>query len=283
MRRVNENCAVRPGEIVIEVLKSFEQEASRFSPVVLFVPGLVMVALGLIVWLAGVRLRRLVLALAGAAAGGLAGWLVHGQNPAVAGLAAGGGAVFGAILPRLSTTVFLAAFGVVVVFVITARTYLVEGHKPASGAPNVRRGEEKLTVPESLAAVRVLAFDVVGRTKAAAGDLEPANLAVIAAVGLVLLVLGLFLARLAGALVCSVLGTALIFVGLIVLLMFKGSAPITFVQKQGTLYGLVLLGMATFGTLEQLVMCPSPQRGRKAKSAGRRPGPEEAEHDWRSR
>jgi hypothetical protein len=100
---------------------------------------------------------------------------------------------------------------------------------------------------------------------------------------LVLLVLGLLLTRLAGAMVCSGLGSLLVFAGLIVLLIFKGSAPITFIQKQGVLYGLVLLAMAAFGTLEQLVLCPSPKRRQKAGSgkSGSRRG--EAEHGWRTR
>ena len=36
-------------------------------------------------------------------------------------------------------------------------------------------------------------------------------------------------------------------------------------EQQGTFYGLVLLGMAAFGTLEQLVLCP--------RQAGRGAGP----------
>jgi hypothetical protein len=268
---------------VIEIVRSFEQEAGRFNPMVLLVPGLAMVALGLISWLAGMCLRRFVLALAGAAAGGLAGWLIHGQNPAVAGLAAGGGAVFAVILPRVSTAVLLAALGVVVAFAITAGTHFVEGQRTSSARQDSGRGQERFTVQESLTEMRVLALDIVGRTASAARELEPANWAVLAAVWLVLLVLGLLLVRLAGALTFSVLGTALIFAGLIVLLIFKGSAPVAFVQKQGAFYGLVLLGMAVFGTLEQIVLCPSPKRRRKAKSAGPRPRQEGSEHGWRDR
>jgi hypothetical protein len=266
---------------VIEVLKSFEQEASRFQPMILVVPGLAMVALGLIAWLAGMCLRRLVLALAGAAIWGIAGWLLGGPNPAVWAPAAGGGAVFGAILPRLSTAILLAAFGVAVAFAVTTKAHLAQGQGTPSGAPDAARGEERLTVPESFRAVRIRVFDIVGRVKAATADLEPVSLAVIAVSGLVLLMLGLLFARLAGALAFSVLGAWLIFAGLIALLIFKGSAPIVFIQKQGAFYGLVLLGMMAFGTLEQLLLCPSPQRRHKVKSGSPRPRQEEPEHGWR--
>jgi hypothetical protein len=84
-------------------------------------------------------------------------------------------------------------------------------------------------------------------------------------------------------LTCATLGTLLIFTGLVTLLIFKGSAPITLVQRQGAFYGIVLLGMAAFGTLEQLLLCPTPKRSSKAgsgKSRSRREGPE---HGWRNR
>jgi hypothetical protein len=84
-------------------------------------------------------------------------------------------------------------------------------------------------------------------------------------------------------LTCSVLGTALIFAGLIALLIFKGSAPIALVQQQGAFYGLVLLGMAAFGTLEQLVLCPSRKREPKAGTGKSRSRQEESKHGWRNR
>jgi hypothetical protein len=283
MRCVYENCILRPDETVIEILRSFEQEAGRFDPAVLVAPGLALVALGLVVWLAGMCLRRLVLALVAAAVGAMAGWLFNGSNPVLVAVAAGGGAVFGALVPRLSTAIVLAAFGVAVAFVVMTQTHLAEGTATPFVRPDAGRGQEKLSPQDSLGAVRVLASNVIGCVKSAARELEPANWAILGAVGLGLLVLGLLLVRLAGALVFSSLGTALIFVGLIVLLIFKGSAPIAFVQKQAAFYGLVLLGMAAFGTLEQLVLCPSPKRGRKAKSTGLRARVDESEHGWRGR
>jgi hypothetical protein len=267
---------------VIEVFNRFEQEAGRFDPTLLVVAGLVLAGLGLVIWLAGMCLRRLVLALAGAAAGGLTGWLVPVPGPVFVGLAAGGGAVLGAVLPRLTTAVLLAILGVAVAFVITARTHLLGGQELPSGPPHAGRGEERLTIPQSLGAVRVFAFDVVGRSRAAAGEMGTAGLAAIGAAGLVLLVLGFVLPRLAGTLFCSVLGTMLIFAGLIVLLIFKGSAPITLIEKQGALYGVVLFGMAAFGAVEQLALCPAPRRGKKSRSAGRS-GPAESEKGWRNR
>jgi hypothetical protein len=72
----------------------------------------------------------------------------------------------------------------------------------------------------------------------------------------------------------SAWGTALVFAGLTALLILKGSKPITLMEQQGKFYGLVLLGMTAFGTLEQLVLCPSPRR-RHRDGAGKTDSKEE--------
>jgi hypothetical protein len=267
---------------MVEILKSFEQVASRFSPPVLMVPGLVMVVLGLVAWLGGMCVRRLVLAFVGAAAAGIAAVLIHGRNPAVAGLAAGGGALFGAILPRLSAAILLASFGVAVALVIVTGTPAGAGPRAMSGPPETEQEQGGLTMRESLDTVHAYALNIVDCVRSACCELERPNQAVLAAVGFALLVLGLFLVRLAGALACSALGAALVFAGLTALLILKGSDPIALMERQGRFYGLVLLGMAAFGTLEQLVLCPSPKRRRQAGAGKSGPRQEESEHHWRT-
>ncbi|MEN6337274.1 MAG: hypothetical protein ABFE01_23715, partial [Phycisphaerales bacterium] len=69
---------------MVEILKSFEQVAGRFSPAVLVLPGLILAALGLVTWLAGMCRKRLILSLVGALVGGLAGFFVGGQNLVIA-------------------------------------------------------------------------------------------------------------------------------------------------------------------------------------------------------
>ena len=267
---------------MIEILKSFEQVASRFSPPVLMVPGLAMVVLGLVAWLGGMCVRRLVLALAGAAAGGIAAVLIEGRNPTVAGLAAGAGALFGVLLPRLSAAVLLASLGVAVALVVMTGTPAVQGQRGVSGPPEAGQEQQRFTLRESLDGVHAYALNVVDGAKSALWERERADQAVLAAVGFALLVLGLFLVRLAGALTCSALGAALVFAGLTALLILKGSNPIALIERQGRFYGLVLLGMTAFGTLEQLVLCPSPNRRHRAGSGKSGSRKEKPEHHWRT-
>jgi hypothetical protein len=264
---------------MIEILKSFEQVASRFNPPVLMVPGLAMVALGLVAWLGGMCARRLVLALFGAAVGAIAAVLIHGRTPPVVSLAAAGGALFGTLLPRLSTAIVLASFGMAVVLVFMAPTPAGVAYRLVSGPQETGQDQAQFTVRESLDVVQAYALNLMDRVRSILSSLEWPDRALLAAVGLALLVLGLFLVRLAGALTCSALGAALVFAGLTVLLILKGSDPIALLQSRGRFYGLVLLGMTAFGTLEQLVLCPPP--GRRPKAG--RPGSGKEESEYRSR
>jgi hypothetical protein len=265
---------------MVEILKSFEQVAGRFSPSVLMVPGLALVAAGLVAWLGGMCVRRPMLALFGAAVGAVAAVLVYGWNPTVAGLAALVGALLGAFLPRLSTAILLASFGVGVGLAVMAGPPAAVEPKTVSRPPESGQEQERFTVRDSLDGVRAHALNIADGIRSAFGRLERPSQGLLVALGLVLLVLGLSLVRLAGALTFSAWGAALVFAGLTALLILKGSDPITLMERQGRFYGLVLLGMTAFGTLEQLVLCPSPRhRDRAGKTDSRE---EESGHHSRS-
>jgi hypothetical protein len=268
---------------MVEILKSFEQVAGRFSPAVLVLPGLILAALGLVTWLAGMCRKRLILSLVGALIGGLAGFFIGGQNLIIAVLAAGGAAAFGAGAPRLFVAVVLALLGVAVAFGVLARGYLFQEHGLLLSGQTLSQNQTRFTVQESLDAVQAYVLDVVDGVGKIARQAVPANWAVFAGVGAGLLIAGLLLARLAGALTCSLVGSGLVFAGLTLLLIYKGSTPVARMEQQGAFYGLVLLGMGAFGTLEQLLLCPQPTRGRDAGSEKSRSRREESKEDWRNR
>lgn len=268
---------------MVEILKSFEQVASRFTPAVLILPGLAMVALGLVTWLAGVCRKQLVLGLVGGLTGGLGGYFVSAQNPLMATLAAGGAAAFGALTPRLFVAVVLAGFGVAVTFGVLAKGYLFQEHGLLVSGEALSQSNTRLTTQESLDAVQAYVLDVADAVETIGRQLAPADLAILAGVSVGLLIVGLLLTRLAGALTCSLLGSGLVFAGLTLLLIFKGSTPVARMELQGAFYGLLLLGMAAFGTLEQLLLCPQPASDRQAAGEKSRSRSKESEGDWRNR
>ncbi len=255
--------------------------AGRLSPIVLVAPGVVLAVLGLVTWLSGMSLRRVVLACFGAAVGALASLIVNGQNPAAAGASAGCGAALGVLLPRAVLAVLLAAVGLAMAFAVLARAPLSEPRGTLFGALDTGQ-TERYTVPQSLDVVRTYGVDVVDRVSVAARTLAPLKWVILAAIGLGLLLFGLLFGWTAGALTCSLLGTALVFTGLALLLLFKGSDPVERIQQQGAFYGLVLVGMVAFGTLEQLLICRPGKRQPEGKSGKSPSQPGELKHAWRT-
>jgi len=268
---------------MVEILKSFEQVAIRFNPAVLILPGLAMAALGLVLWLAGVCRKRLLLGLVGALVGGSAGFFAGGQHLAVTALAAVGVAALGAIVPRVFAAGMMAVLGAAIAFAVVARIHIFRQQGLLFSGDNLGPTANRFTVQESLDAVQAYVLDVRDRTGAIAGKLVSIDLAIIAAVAAALLVVGLLFGRLAGALTCSTVGAGLLFAGLTLLLIFKGSAPVARMEQQGPFYGLVLLGMIAFGTLEQLLLCPQAKEGRDASSGRSRASREESKRGWRNR
>jgi len=70
-------------------------------------------------------------------------------------------------------------------------------------------------------------------------------------------------ARFLSALILSVLGTAVIFAGMIMLLIYKGSQPVTYIIQKQYFFGSVFAIMAVFGTIEQLLLCKQAKKSLK--------------------
>jgi len=269
---------------MVETLKSFEEVAGRFDPLVLIVPGLVMVALGLFVWLGGLGLRRALFAVIGAVVGGVTALVVLDQNSVTAGVSAVVAACIAAVFQRFFTALLLGVLSLAITFLIVARPGLLEyrGTLIAS-QKDLGRSDQRLTVQDSLDVIRSYSLDLVDSVRYAAGRLLPIHWAIVAAVAAGLLTLGLLFRHLAGAMSCAILGTALTFAGLVLLLIFKGSSPVRRMETTPLFYGAVFAGMAAFGTVEQFLLYRGTDEKPRAKAGKSKPGDGESKHSWRNR
>jgi len=269
---------------MVETLKSFEEVAGRFNPLVLIVPGLVMVALGLFVWLGGLGLRRALFAVIGAMAGGTAALLIADQNAVIAGASAVVTACVAAAFQRFFTALLLSLLSLAIAFLIVARPSLLEYRGTLiANQGDLGRNDQKLTVHDSLNVIRSYSLDVVDSIRYAARKLMPIHWAVVAAAAAGLLTLGVLFRHLAGAMSCAILGAALTFAGLTLLLIFKGSSPIRRMETVPLFYGLVFAGMAAFGTVEQFLLYRGTDDKPKAKSGKSSSGNGESKRSWRNR
>lgn len=268
---------------MLEVLESLERVAVRLSPIVLVLPGLILTALGLFVWLGGLGFRRLLMGLVGALAGGVLGYSLAGRNVVVTVAAALALTFVAAIFQRLFAAVILGVLAAAVVFLVLAWPFLQPSGLTVSGQVDPVADDAKATVKESLEIIESHWNDLAAKVRHAAGELPPPKWLVVAVVGLGILALGFVFRRLGGALSCATVGTVLVFLGLVLLLMFKGSTPVTRIESRAGFYGLVFASMVGFGTLEQFVLCrraESRRRARSERSAGKR---QHSKRGWRNK
>lgn len=268
---------------MVEILKSFEVVAGWLDPRVLVTPGLAMIGLGLLAWLACLCLRSLVFGLIGAAVGLLASFFVGVQGPSIWVATTAGGAAFGALLPRLSVAVLLTSLGTGIAFVAIATMQPATAQPTLFEAQSLTGTTERFSLPASLEVVRGYGYDLADHVRAIGRRFLPMHWAILASVGSGLLALSVLFGRLADAVTGSLLGAALVFAGLVLLLLFKGSAPVTRIEQNAAFYGLVLLAMAVFGAGEQLILCRRPKQEAKEDGRKSRTKKKEVASGWRGR
>ena len=269
---------------MFEIIQSFEQTALRFSPVVLIVPGILAVIIGLFIWLGGLGLKKVLVAVVGIVTGFCCGFFII-KNIIAAGIMAVGIAVIALVLQRLFITILAVSLVLVISFFVFTGI-CPEVIKATEDVP-ITAGEitdDSVVIgvrhtPEVLKAYIV---DFGSMVKQAAWHMRNCGWAIMGALSVVAVVVGLFFRRLTTALCCAVLGTVLIFTGMILLLLYKGSVPISGVCNKPLFFAGVFGAMIAFGTVVQLLLCPRLEKSTKRKKGDESDTPPKKTHSWRT-
>jgi hypothetical protein len=268
---------------MLEVLEYYQSLAEKFDSRILTIPGIVVVLVGLCVWLAGLRWRRVLGALAGTAIAGT-GILVVGDYSAgivltvcTIGLAAGViinrivlgifGAIVGAGIIMMILTVGLSvkeSGATTVGFSNAGQTYnpgeITAGEfvfkSPYPTWPEYEQSGMVISAPAAMEITTKMAeyFVNIAKEKITSADIGSYAGAGFAAVIIVLIMLAV--PRVFISVIFAIMGTGLIFIGMIILLFYKMSEPITYIAGKLYFYSLVFGAMAAFGTFIQLILSP---------------------------
>jgi len=267
--------------VMLEILQDFERAAPKLAPVVVILPGLAAVVAGLFVWLGGLRFKRLLAGLIGAIAGGIAGFFLASRNIASITVTAGIGALIAIILQRLFMAILAAALAAGFGFMVLAVPHLQPADtEPAKSQAEIAAGDQPDTVRQSVETLKEYAVNFGYTVKWVGSRVPIYSWAILAAAAAVSAVVGLYLWRLVSALCCAALGTTLIFAGMILLLSYKGSAPITKMSGGSPVYAAIFLGMITFGTIEQWLLFRL-KKTRPAKAKKDKLESEQEKRTWR--
>jgi hypothetical protein len=262
---------------MLEAAQHFEEIAVRFNHGVIVGLGLITVLLGLFIWLGGLGLRKTLLALAGAVAGGVCGFLASGRNLVLTVIAAAAAAAIAVIFERVFITILAA--GLVAGFAIIAlsRPYPAKTERAVPvNRYEIQNQAEPYTARQTVQILGAYLHDIATDIKAACLHLPAYNWLITAALAAVPIGLAFFSPPLTSAFCCAALGTISIFAGMILLLLYKGSAPLGSIERNVPFYTVVFLAMTAFGAAEQLVLC---QRNSKKQAAKKRTTKPEQEHE----
>jgi len=237
---------------MFEIARNLERTAAGFSPTVAVTIGLVAVTVGLFVWLGGLGFRKLLVAIVGAVAGGFCGFFVAHRNLPSAISSAAVAVVLALIFEHIFIIVLTAALAAVSSFVLLAALFNV---------------------------------DFGGNLKQAFLQMPAYTWPIIAALVVIFILAGSYLWRLTSALCCAILGTVLVFVGMILLLLHKGAAPVTYISSRTVFFAAVFVAMTAFGTVEQLLFCQPaiPQPGKTKQKTVADEEPDATGQSWRNR
>lgn len=250
---------------MFEIARQLEQTAVWFEPAVLIVPGIAAVLFGLFVWLGGLGFRRVLVAIAGAVSGGTCGYFISGQNVMPAVVSAGVAMVVAIILERIFIIILTGLLAAILCFAVLAGPRI-------ESKDNLENHPGKMTVSldvrESIEVTKGYVAKFATEIERIFLQMPVYERVIPAAVAVLFMAAGFYGQRLTSAFCCAALGAILICAGMTLLLLYKGSAPISRVCQSQIFYQSIFGIVTAFGMATQLLLCPrigGDLAGRKQK------------------
>jgi hypothetical protein len=278
---------------MLEALEYYQSLAQKFQSQLLTGPGILVVLTGLCIWLAGLRWRRIIGALAGAAIAAVSVFVIGNYPAGVVLTACVIGLLAGTIINRIVFGIFGAIIGAGIVMIILTsglttkenEANMVEffndgrTHNPAEITadnfiselsyptwPEYERSDVVISAPAALEITTKMAEYFVDRAKKAVASAGVGSYAGAGLVAVIAIIAALIAPRLFIAVVSSSLGSAVIFTGMIMMLFYKGSKPISYIAQRPRFYAMAFGAMMIFGTVVQLILSPPAAKQIKTNS-----------------
>ncbi|MCE5187112.1 MAG: hypothetical protein LLF76_13400 [Planctomycetaceae bacterium] len=239
-----------------------QQQIMALLPVILLAPALVLAGGGLLIWLGGIRWMRLIAAIVGALLGLLCAWLWTDRSLIPMVICAV--VVFGLSLLLYKFMIVLLAglLAAGLVLFVPAGLHALRDIEPVRNRSDQR--PQSLDFSQSLTRVEEYVSSGAQGTLDYLRAVPSGQKSIALMVGLGVIGAGLFSWRLVCAAGCSMLGCILLASGMMLLLFYKGSDPLSLLKQKTALVGGVLIAMLIFGTLVQYWLCPKKKKKQDA-------------------
>ncbi|HEG43803.1 MAG TPA: hypothetical protein ENH94_07140 [Phycisphaerales bacterium] len=244
-----------------EAFQHLQRVAPLAEPLLVVVPGVICVLGGLCLWLGGLRASKFVACLLGSICGLVCAFLFTNGGIGVFAIVAVIWMFFGLIFERV--TIAFAGAIVVVAICLVAFTWLALDANLNCPYPefikvSAASGSEQIRA-DMIEIGKQFAF-FTGKVVEAAKTVSTVHFILSVSVGLAIFIGGFLKGKFTAAASCSLMGTLLVFHGMILLLMYKGATPLTIIYMKAQYYGIASAAMVVAGTAVQLMLCPSKLR-----------------------
>jgi hypothetical protein len=270
---------------MFQIFQIFERTSGRINPIILIAPGILAVIAGLIVWLGGLGFRKVLSAILGAIIGWVVGFFIIGKSMIAASVLAVAAAVTATVLNRMIIVILAVSlavtFGLVVADLGGPYLGITEQADPVFQNP-VSSDGTVLNVTESINAIKAYIIGVGDQVQQTVLQMSYIGWAIIGVTIIIAIVALVYLWNLTSALCSAVLGTLLIFAGMVLLLLFKGAMPVTVIDRKAPFFAAVFGAMVAFGTIEQLVLCPWFEGRRKKRKDAKEGKATRSKNRWRT-
>ena len=264
---------------MLRIANNLEYAAGFFQPSVLLGLGIAVLLFGLVIWLSGMALRKLFLILAGAVVGGLCGFYVIGRKIiSTIGLAALA-AFVSVVFDRIFVTLFAAALAIVIALAVMTWQYPDVMVVHTDVAVEEHQNLPLLSVRETFESLYSYALEFTDHIKQTYNQIPSQQLLIIPVLLVIFIAAGIFFWSITCAWCWATLGTMLIFAGMILLLLYKGSMPISSIIRNGPFFSGVFLLLMVSGTAAQLLLFRNAKGIFRKKS--KTEASEEKPQDWR--
>ena len=270
---------------MFQILQLFERTSGRLSPIILIVPGIVAVIAGLLVWLGGLGFRKVLSAILGAITGWVIGFFVIRKSMIAASVMAVVAAITATVFHKMIIIILAVSLAATLGFVVAnlSGPYLgiTQQAGPVFTNPVSSEGPA-FNVTDSIQVIKAYIIGVGDYAQQACSQISVIGWAIIGVMIIITIVAIVYLWNLTSALCSAVLGTLLIFAGMILLLLYKGAMPVTVIDRKASFFAAVFGVMVVFGTVEQLLLCPWFEGRRKRKKETKEGKTARSKNRWRN-
>jgi hypothetical protein len=244
-----------------EAFQHLQRVVPLAVPLLVVVPGIICVLGGLCVWLGGLKWSKFIACLLGGICGLVCAFLFTDGKLAVLGGAAVIWMFFGLIFKRIT----IAFAGAVVVTAICLLAFAwgdLDANLNSSYlefAKVIAASESEQVRADLIEIGKQFAF-FSGKVIESVRTIGTVRFVLSVSVGLAIFIGGFLKGKIVAAASCSLIGTLLVFHGMILLLMYKGATPLTIIYMKAQYYGIAAAVMVVVGTAVQLMLCPSKLR-----------------------